>query len=176
MFASPHASNPDLNSLKAENDWVASRVVEHPDQLVGFFSVNPVASGSAAEIPLCSDNTGLADRLQTITRPRWHLVVFLADKEVARTRAVLGSPVIRVGQRAGLERQASAPDATCELIPQLLEFLDTSVERRSPIPGEPGPVHACRCSVVRQFVQGSPDLLKGESHPLRNADEGDSSQ
>lgn len=53
MFASPQAGNPDLNSLKAENDWVANRVVEHPDQLVGFFSVNPVASGSAAEIERC---------------------------------------------------------------------------------------------------------------------------
>ncbi len=54
FFSRPGATADDAHTLRAENDWVAGEVARHPDRLVGFFSVNPLADSALAEIERCA--------------------------------------------------------------------------------------------------------------------------
>lgn len=55
MFARPGEGAPsDVAALQAENDWAAAQIAKWPDRLVGFFSVNPIADSSGAEIDRCA--------------------------------------------------------------------------------------------------------------------------
>jgi predicted TIM-barrel fold metal-dependent hydrolase len=44
----------DLQVLMEENDRIAAAVAQHPDRLVGFFSVNPLMNAARAEIDRCA--------------------------------------------------------------------------------------------------------------------------
>lgn len=95
----------------------------------------------------------------------------LAYEQVARAGSGPACFIAGVGQLAGLERQTTAADASCELVPELLEFIDPAVEDRPPSPRESSPICLGRGSSVRQLVQGGPDCLQAESDPLRRTDE-----
>lgn len=50
MFVSPDLPHPDMKGLRAENEWLARQVNEHPQHLAGFFSVNPLLKESHDEL------------------------------------------------------------------------------------------------------------------------------
>lgn len=54
MFASPDLAAPDIEAVRAENDWVGRQVLRHESRLVGFFSVNPLMKESQTEIQRCA--------------------------------------------------------------------------------------------------------------------------
>jgi predicted TIM-barrel fold metal-dependent hydrolase len=55
FFAHSTAKQPaDLQLLMAENDQLADAVAKHPDRLVGFFSIGPLAESAFPEIERCA--------------------------------------------------------------------------------------------------------------------------
>lgn len=66
-------------------------------------------------------------------RTTGRLLVGPACEQVARPGPAYAGLVLLVGQRAGLEREASAADTSGELVPELFEFLDAPLEGRPPI-------------------------------------------
>ena len=98
-------------------------------------------------------------------------VVARSPQPVARPPTQSGSTVARVVQTAGVERQASAPDARVELTPQRPQQADAFIEHRLPRNRETGPVTARRRARLRECVERGADLLKGEPDLLRHLDE-----
>lgn len=60
MFGLPDVEFEDERAkVRAENDFVARQVARHPDRLVGFFSVNPLADYALEEIERCAGDPRL---------------------------------------------------------------------------------------------------------------------
>lgn len=60
MFGMPEVEFEDeRRKVRAENDFVARQVERHPDRLVGFFSVNPLADYALEEIERCAGDPRL---------------------------------------------------------------------------------------------------------------------
>lgn len=60
MFGLPEIDFADeYPKVRAENDFVAEQVRRHPDRLVGFFSVNPLADYAIREIERAAEVPGL---------------------------------------------------------------------------------------------------------------------
>src|SRR3954451_25487330 len=84
--------------------------------------------------------------------------------------------VVGVVQRTGLEAQAAAADAAVQLRPESLQPLDLRVDAGPPAAGQPGPVGSGGRAPLGEGRQSLGDLLEGEPHPLRGADESDPAQ
>lgn len=85
-------------------------------------------------------------------------------------------PVVRVVQRAGVQRQTAAADATGEPVPQPLQPVDAGIELVAPALRQLRPVRSARSVIVRQGPQRVRDVLQAQSHALGGADERQSSQ
>lgn len=48
------AGAEQAKAVAAENDWVAAEVARHPDRLIAFLGVNPLADSALAEIDRCA--------------------------------------------------------------------------------------------------------------------------
>jgi hypothetical protein len=69
-----------------------------------------------------------------------------------------GGVVFSVVERAGIEAQAPASDASVEFVLHLSKQLDSFVEQWLPALGEAGPVAAGRCPAVRKCCERVADL------------------
>ena len=87
----------------------------------------------------------------------------LVVDEAAGPGAVLGQFVVVAEQAAGLQRQAAAPDAAVESVPQPLEQADLRVDVWLPTGREARPVGRGGCALVRQRGQRLADLVEGEA-------------
>jgi len=60
FFAHSTAKQPeDLEAFRAENDRVAEAVAKHPERLVGFCGINPLAESAVPEMERCAADLGL---------------------------------------------------------------------------------------------------------------------
>lgn len=94
-------------------------------------------------------------------------------QEVAGARAEGDRDVVGVPETAGVERQASAPDAVAEIVAQSRQHGDLVVETWSPSARQSRPVASCRCARRRERVEGVADLRQAETDALCHADEAD---
>ena len=76
----------DHRYARSENEYVLEQVTRHPDRLVGFFSVNPLANYAVDEARYWATNGGLVGLKLHITNSG---VDFHDPEHVARLRAVL---------------------------------------------------------------------------------------
>lgn len=53
----PQPGGPAL--LRQENDWTAAEVAKHPDRLVAFCGINPLAEQALAEMQRCKEKLGM---------------------------------------------------------------------------------------------------------------------
>ena len=54
----------ELEKVRAENDWTAEQVAQHPERLRGFCSVNPVRDYAVEEIARCARNPNIRSGLK----------------------------------------------------------------------------------------------------------------
>src|SRR4051812_46303696 len=101
---------------------------------------------------------------------RGHIGREVAEQEpgaAAETRR----PVVGVVERAAPQREAAAPDALGQLVPQADERRDLRVEPGAPGAGDAVPVGLVRRALARQRAEGVADLREAEADGLRGPDE-----
>jgi hypothetical protein len=98
------------------------------------------------------------------------------QQQEACAAARRGGLVVRVVQRAALERQAAAADARVELVAQLGQRGDARIEQRPPVARQPGPVCRRRRAFAGQSRERSANLIQGQSDRLRDASLSSASQ
>src|ERR1044072_6914513 len=90
----------------------------------------------------------------------------------AATRALLAELVVRVGQRALVDRQTAAADAVGQTVAQVLQLLDALGEVGAPALRDPRPVLLGQDVVLGEERQHVPDPRQRDADPLRGAYEG----
>ncbi|MFW6079274.1 MAG: amidohydrolase family protein, partial [Gemmatimonadota bacterium] len=56
LYGSPDVRFDDeYGQVRAQNDWVAGEAARHPDRLVAFFGVNPLADYAGTEVERCAE-------------------------------------------------------------------------------------------------------------------------
>src|SRR2546428_5795663 len=96
-------------------------------------------------------------------------------EQIARAGAGAGRAVVRVVERAMVERKAAAADAAVELIAGLAEQGDPLVELAAHMLADPAPVLAVWGAAIRQRGQLGLDLCQGEAELLGDQREGEAS-
>src|SRR5215470_6717848 len=100
----------------------------------------------------------------------------LGAHQSARTRSLRGQSVVRIGEGATVEGEATATDAILEVVAQLFEVQDAAVEFGLPALGDPLPVLTRRRTVLRQQLEDRGYLSQRNADPLCDPDQRDASE
>lgn len=100
------------------------------------------------------------------------LIGMVRSDESSRTRALLAELITWVGQRAVVDGQAAAADAAGEVVAELLETVNSLVQRCLPASGQSLPVGPGGGAAIRQLGKGRADVCQGDADALCDADKG----
>ncbi len=92
-------------------------------------------------------------------------------EQAAGAVAVLGEPVVAVGEVAAVDRQAAASHAVGEVVAELLEMTDARVQLGLPASRRPFPVAAGRRAASRQLGEGGGDVGSRDADALGDTDQ-----
>jgi len=92
-------------------------------------------------------------------------------EQAAGAVAVLGEPVVAVGEVAAVDRQAAASHAVGEVVAELLEMTDARVQLGLPASRQPFPVAAGRRAASRQLGEGGGDVGSRDADALGDTDQ-----
>src|SRR6266542_2697059 len=92
-------------------------------------------------------------------------------EQAAGALAVLGEPVVAVGEVAAVDRQAAASHAVGEVVAELLEMTDARVQLGLPASRQLFPVVAGRRAAIRQLGEGGADVGQRDADALGDADQ-----
>src|SRR5919199_5393736 len=116
------------------------------------------------------NSSALGDRLPGCSNGRRAPAVSL---EVVRARADCSGLVVRVEERAAVNREAAAADAGGEAVAKRLQRGDSLVEVVAPAAGESLPVAARRSPLCGKRLECCSDLFQGDPGGTAGLDERD---